>query len=69
MATNAIGVAIGAVGTILLVANFPETVPIMLTGQAALTAIVALMLIGPLGGIVSVFALLRIEPLTALGWQ
>ncbi len=67
VATNAIGVAIGAVGTILLVANFPETVPIMLTGQAAIAAIVALMLIGPLGGIVSVFALLRIEPLTALG--
>ena len=67
VATNAIGVAIGAVGTILLVANFPETVPIMLTGQAAAAAVVALMLIGPLGGIVSVFALLRIEPLTALG--
>lgn len=67
VATNAIGVAIGAVGTILLVANFPESVPIMLTGQAAATAVIALMLIGPLGGIVSVFALLRIEPLTALG--
>jgi putative ABC transport system permease protein len=67
VATNAIGVVIGAIGTILLVANFPETVPIMLTGQAALAAIVSLMLIGPLGGIVSVFALLRIEPLTALG--
>ncbi len=67
VATNAIGVAIGAVGTILLVANFPETVPIMLTGQATAAAVVALMLIGPLGGVVSVFALLRIEPLTALG--
>jgi putative ABC transport system permease protein len=65
--TNAIGVLIGAVGTILLVSNFPETVPIMLTGQAAIAAIISLMLIGPLGGIVSVFALLRIEPLTALG--
>ena len=65
--TNAVGVLIGALGTILLVSNFPERVPIMLTGQAALTAVVALMLIGPLGGIVSVFALLRVEPLTALG--
>jgi putative ABC transport system permease protein len=65
--TNAIGVLIGAVGTILLVANFPETVPIMLTGPAAGAAIISLMLIGPLGGVVSVFALLRIEPLTALG--
>ena len=65
--TNAIGVLIGALGTILLVSNFPENVPIMLTGQAALTAVISLMLIGPLGGVVSVFALLRIEPLTALG--
>jgi putative ABC transport system permease protein len=67
VATNAIGVIIGAVGTILLVSSFPETVPITLTGQAAIAAIVALMLIGPLGGMVSIFALLRIEPLTALG--
>jgi putative ABC transport system permease protein len=65
--TNAIGVAIGAVGTILLVSNFPESVPIMLTGQATGTAVISLMLIGPIGGIVSVFALLRVEPLTALG--
>jgi putative ABC transport system permease protein len=65
--TNAIGVVIGAIGTIVLVANFPETVPIMLTGQATVAAVVSLMLIGPLGGVVSVFALLRIEPLTALG--
>ena len=65
--TNAIGVLIGAAGTILLVSNFPENIPIMLTGQAALMAVVSLMLIGPLGGVVSVFALLRIEPLTALG--
>jgi putative ABC transport system permease protein len=65
--TNAIGVMIGAVGTVLLTMNFPESVPIMLTGQAAAAAVISLMLIGPLGGIVSVFALLRIEPLTALG--
>ncbi len=64
---NAIGVAIGAVGTLALVANFPVNVPIMLTGPAALTSVLALLLIGPLGGIVSVFVLLRIEPLRALG--
>jgi len=65
--TNAIGVAIGTAGTILLVSNFPESVPIMLTGASASTAVLSLLLIGPIGGIVSVFALLRIEPLTALG--
>jgi putative ABC transport system permease protein len=64
---NAIGVAIGAIGTLVLAANFPVTVPIMLTGTAALTSVLALLAIGPLGGIVSVFVLLRIEPLRALG--
>ena len=64
---NAIGVAIGAAGTLALTANFPVTVPIMLTGTTALASVVALLAIGPLGGIVSVFVLLRIEPLRALG--
>jgi hypothetical protein len=39
----------------------------MLTGRAALTTVIALLLIGPLGGVVSVIALVRIEPLRALG--
>jgi putative ABC transport system permease protein len=64
---NAIGVVIGAIGTLALTSNFPVTVPIMLTGTTALTSVIALLAIGPLGGIVSVFVLLRIEPLRALG--
>jgi len=64
---NAIGVVIGAIGTLALTANFPVTVPIMLTGATALASVLALLAIGPLGGIVSVFVLLRIEPLRALG--
>lgn len=64
---NAIGVAIGALGTLALTSNFPVTVPIMLTGTTALASVLALLAIGPLGGIVSVFVLLRIEPLRALG--
>lgn len=64
---NAIGVTIGAVGTLALIASFPVTVPISLAGGTALASVVALLLIGPLGGIVSVIALLRIEPLRALG--
>ncbi len=67
VAVNAIGVAIGAAGTLALTSNFPVTVPISLTGVTAFTSVVALLLIGPMGGIVSVFALLRIEPLRALG--
>lgn len=64
---NALGVLIGSVGTWALTASFPPTVPIVLTGQAVFTAVVALITIGPLGGMVSVFALVRIEPLRALG--
>ncbi len=67
VAVNAIGVAIGAAGTLALTSNFPVTVPISLTGTTALTSVGALLAIGPLGGIVSVIALLRIEPLRALG--
>lgn len=67
VAINAIGVAIGAAGTLALTSNFPVTVPISLTGMTALTSVGALLVIGPLGGIVSVIALLRIEPLRALG--
>lgn len=64
---NAIGVAIGTVGSLLLSLTFPSEVPIIFTGDSVVTAVTSLMLIGPLGGLVSVFALLKIEPLTALG--
>ena len=61
-----LGVAIGAVLTLLLSLGFPPTVPIVIDGQAALLAILALLLIGPLGGLVSTFYAVRIEPLKAL---
>ena len=64
---NALGVALGAFGSLLLGASFPLGIPIVFTGDAVATAVTALMLIGPLGGLVSVWALLKIEPLTALG--
>ncbi len=67
VAINALGVAIGAVGSLLLGASFPPGIPIVFSGDAVATAVGALMSIGPLGGLVSVFALLKIEPLTALG--
>lgn len=64
---NALGVAIGAFGTLALIASFPANIPIVLTGSEAITAIIALLVIGPLGGLVSVLALVRVEPLRALG--
>jgi putative ABC transport system permease protein len=62
-----IGVAIGAALTLLLAANFPVTVPIVFKPNTTLIAIGSLLLIGPLGGLVSVRYSLRIEPLRALG--
>ena len=62
-----IGVFIGAAGTLLLSLFFPPTIPIVFNGRASLLAIVALLLIGPIGGLVSVRYAARIEPLKALG--
>jgi len=47
--------------------SFPVTVPIVFTPQSALLAVASLLIIGPVGGLVSLIYLLRIEPLTALG--
>lgn len=62
-----IGVAIGAVLSFLFSLTFPPTVPIVFNGTTSALAIVALLLIGPLGGLVSVRYAVRIEPLKALG--
>jgi len=62
-----IGVFIGAAGTLLLSLFFPPTIPIVFNSRASLLAIVALLLIGPIGGLVSVLYAARIEPLKALG--
>lgn len=64
---NALGVALGSIGSLLLGATFPPGIPIVFTGEAVAAAVGALMLIGPFGGLVSVWALLKVEPLTALG--
>lgn len=62
-----LGVAIGAMGTLLLSLGLPPTVPISFTAQSVGVAVASLLIIGPLGGFISLFVLLRIEPLTALG--
>jgi putative ABC transport system permease protein len=63
------GVAIGSLGTFLLALGFPPTVPIVFNGPATALALAALLLIGPIGGLVSVRYAVRIEPLKALGLQ
>jgi len=64
---TAVGVAIGGLLTFLFSLTFPPTVPIVFNGATSLIAIVALMIIGPLGGLVSIRYAVKIEPLKALG--
>jgi putative ABC transport system permease protein len=61
------GVVIGGLGTLLLALGMPGNVPILFTGNTVLTAIAALLLIGPIGGLVSIRLALKIDPLTAIG--
>jgi putative ABC transport system permease protein len=62
-----IGVLIGGLLTFLFSLSFPPTVPIVFNGTTSALAVIALLLIGPLGGLVSIRYAVRIEPLKALG--
>lgn len=62
-----IGVLIGGLLALLFSLTFPPTVPIVFNGTTSALALVALLLIGPLGGLVSIRYAVRIEPLKALG--
>ncbi|MFZ5905668.1 MAG: ABC transporter permease [Chloroflexota bacterium] len=60
------GVAVGGGLSYLFSLSFPPTVPIVFNGAASAIAITALLLIGPIGGLVSIVYAVRIEPLKAL---
>ena len=62
-----IGVAIGGLLTFIFSLTFPPTIPIVFNGTTSTIAVIALLLIGPLGGLLSVRYAVRIEPLKALG--
>jgi hemin transport system permease protein len=62
-----LGVVIGGAVTLGLSLGLPVGIPITFSPQSVVTALVSLMLIGPLGGLVSIRYSLRVEPLTALG--
>jgi putative ABC transport system permease protein len=66
---TAVGVAIGGGMTYLFSLGFPPTIPLVFNGISSLVAIVALLLIGPVGGLVSIIYAVRIEPLKALRLQ
>jgi hemin transport system permease protein len=63
---TSLGVAIGGLLTFLFSLTFPPNVPIVFNGQATGIAILALLVIGPIGGFVSIRYAVRIEPLKAL---
>jgi putative ABC transport system permease protein len=61
------GVLIGSGVAFGMALGIPSAVPILFSGTSIAIAILALMLIGPIGGMVSVRMALKVEPLTALG--
>jgi len=61
------GVFLGGLATFGLTIGIPSNVPILFTGTSVLIAVISLLLIGPIGGMVSIRLALKIEPLTALG--
>jgi putative ABC transport system permease protein len=67
IAVTLMGVGLGVAFTLLLSLGFPPTIPIVFTPAAVWSAIISLLLIGPIGGLVSVRYSLKVEPLTALG--
>jgi putative ABC transport system permease protein len=66
-AVTVIGVALGTVATLALSAGFPPDFPIVFAPNAVMIAVISLLLIGPIGGVVSLRYSMRVEPLTALG--
>jgi putative ABC transport system permease protein len=61
------GVLLGSLVTFGLALGLPSGVPIIFTGTSILIAFVSLLLIGPIGGMVSIRMALKVEPLSALG--
>lgn len=61
------GVLLGSVVTLGLGAGISGTVPVVFNGSSVIVAIITLLLIGPIGGLVSVRLAISVEPLIALG--
>ncbi len=67
VAVTVIGVSLGSFITMLLTLGLPAEIPILFSGSSVVGAVAALLLIGPLGGLVSIRLAVKIEPLTAIG--
>ncbi|MEM7029349.1 MAG: ABC transporter permease [Chloroflexota bacterium] len=67
MLTTVIGLVIGG-GTIFALSFvMPPGVPVVFDGQKIATAVISLLITGPISGIVAIRTLLKVEPLKALG--
>ncbi len=64
--TTVLGVGMGGLLAFVFSLSFPPTVPIVFNGLNSAIAVAALLAIGPLGGLVSIFYAVKIEPLKAL---
>lgn len=62
-----LGIVLGGLVTFGLTLGMPAGVPILFTGTSVAIALVSLLLIGPIGGMVSIRMALKVEPLSALG--
>jgi putative ABC transport system permease protein len=67
IAVTLVGIAIGGLATWGLSLGLPPNIPIVFELRSGVTALVSLLLTGPIGGLVSIRYSLRVEPLTALG--
>jgi len=67
VAVTLLGVLIGSAATFALSLGFPPNIPIVFELGSAAIAVGSILLMGPLGGLVSIRYSLRVEPLIALG--
>ncbi|MBN1810777.1 MAG: ABC transporter permease [Anaerolineae bacterium] len=65
--TTVVGIGIGSLITSGVASVFPANIPIVFELRSGAMAAVSLLLMGPIGGLVSIRYSLRVEPLTALG--
>ena len=67
VAVTLLGVIIGSAATFALSLGFPANIPIVFVPSSAAVAVGSIVLMGPVGGLVSIRYSLRVEPLIALG--
>ena len=66
VAVTLLGVTIGGLATLGVASVFPPNIPIIFELRSGVMALASILLMGPLGGLVSIRYSLRVEPLTAL---